>query len=69
MKAEKCDFCKLSLKNAPFVDGRTKYGPWANMCLVCAAVHGVGLGIGCGQMYDKDGVQVAGGTQAKRGDV
>lgn len=31
------------------VDGRTVYGPWANMCLECHDRIGVGLGTGKGQ--------------------
>jgi hypothetical protein len=30
-------------------DGKTKRGPWANMCEECFQVHGVGLGLGRGQ--------------------
>ena len=31
------------------VDGKTKAGPWANMCSSCHLTHGVGLGLGKGQ--------------------
>ena len=49
---ERCDLCKkLILKT--FVDGKTKYGPWATMCLSCYHGFGVGLGTGRGQRYDK----------------
>jgi cytochrome c553 len=37
-----------------FVDGLTRYGPWANMCVSCHASSGYGLGIGRGQKYRKD---------------
>lgn len=30
-------------------DGKTKSGPWANMCEPCFKIHGVGLGLGVGQ--------------------
>lgn len=30
-------------------DGRTRRGPWANMCGPCFEVNGVGLGTGRGQ--------------------
>ena len=30
-------------------DGKTKMGPWANMCEDCFKIHGVGLGTGKGQ--------------------
>jgi transposase-like protein len=41
----KCDFChKQSL-----VDGKTHFGPWANMCLDHFLSLGVGLGLGKGQ--------------------
>lgn len=36
------------------VDGKTKMGPWANMCERCHHEVGVGLGLGKGQrlIYD-----------------
>jgi hypothetical protein len=42
-----CDLCH----SAPAaVDGKTKFGPWANMCSWCWSTHGVGkLGTGFGQ--------------------
>lgn len=49
--AEACDICKRSL-DAGFVDGATRGGPWALMCLQCHRLHGVGLGTGRGQRYD-----------------
>lgn len=30
-------------------DGKTKDGPWANMCEQCFKTHGIGLGLGKGQ--------------------
>lgn len=36
-----------------FVDGRTVYGSWANMCLTCHRKYGVGLGTGKGQRYTR----------------
>jgi hypothetical protein len=39
-----------------FIDGRTKYGPWAIMTVKSWRVHGVGkLGTGNGQKYRKTG--------------
>lgn len=35
-----------------FVDGKTRYGPWAIMCVACHEKHGVGLGTGRGQKYN-----------------
>ena len=40
-----CDFCSADAG----YDGRTKMGPWANMCESCFKSHGVGLGYGHGQ--------------------
>lgn len=39
-----------------FIDGKTKYGPWACMTLASWGVHGVGhpLGTGVGQRYKRD---------------
>jgi hypothetical protein len=47
-----CDLCKTEI-DTNFVDGKTKYGPWAIMCLRCHQVEGVGLGLGHGQLYGK----------------
>ena len=42
----KCDLCK---KSEAEIDGKTDLGPWANMCLSCHLMHGVGIGVGRGQ--------------------
>lgn len=55
---QQCDFCRTSV--GEYVDGKTIYGPWANMCLTCYKTKGVGrLGLGLGQHY-KAGIKVAG---------
>ena len=37
-----------------FIDGRTKYGPWAIMTPLSWGQHGIGrLGTGFGQRYEK----------------
>jgi hypothetical protein len=41
-----CDFCGA----VATVDGKTKHGPWANMCSADFITYGVGLGLGAGQM-------------------
>lgn len=41
-----CDICK---SRPAAVDGKTRMGPWAYMCIPCHEVHGVGLGLGRGQ--------------------
>lgn len=53
-----CDFCE-KLRQDPdlkkhewFVDGKTKFGPWALMCPKHFKQYGVGLGTGKGQKYD-----------------
>ncbi len=47
-----CDFCTMvnehSHVEASF-DGKTKQGPWANMCTVHYGLYGTGLGTGKGQ--------------------
>lgn len=48
----KCDICGTPRGAADFVDGRTKVGPWAIMCLKCHGTEGVGLGLGKGQKYN-----------------
>lgn len=50
-KVYECDLCSARLLKH-FVDGATKYGPWANMCLDCHKAVGVGLGGGRGQKYE-----------------
>ena len=45
-----CNLCgKVALSE--FVDGATRMGPWANMCLPCFKRVGKGLGVGRGQRY------------------
>lgn len=45
-----CDFCAaVSFYRLAIIDGKTKQGPWANMCSLHFAQHGVGLGTGLGQ--------------------
>ena len=50
---DNCDICHKPIDNV-FIDGGTKQGPWAIMCLECWKEHGVGrLGTGFGQEYWK----------------
>lgn len=59
---DKCDLCHTPLHQG-FVDGATEHGPWAIMCSICHAFHGIGLGTGLGQYYVPQGddwVKVAG---------
>jgi hypothetical protein len=47
-----CDFHKMVGDKLPAtVDGKTKQGPWANMCDEHFEQHGVGLGTGKGQRF------------------
>jgi hypothetical protein len=36
-----------------FVDGATRSGTWAIMCLLCARTVGMGVAPGRGQLYEK----------------
>ena len=57
-----CDMCNAPI-TTKFIDGRTTGGPWANMCPRCHRMHGMGLSLGKGQAYIKQGdhfVKVAG---------
>lgn len=59
---EECDICGVKITTG-FIDGKTRMGPWANMCPSCFQTHGVGLGLGKGQAYERMGdkwVKVAG---------
>ena len=48
----KCDFCgRTTMKK--FIDGATIAGPWAMMCIPCHRTLGMGLGLGKGQLYQK----------------
>jgi len=49
---EVCDICGIKITDI-FYDGRTYYGPWANMCPTCFKENGVGLGTGSGQLWGK----------------
>ena len=51
-KVDKCDLCHAPIQKA-FIDGKTKSGPWACMCPKCHHEHGVGLGTGRGQKYER----------------
>lgn len=46
------DFGKLIV--ASFIDGATKQGPWAIMTRESHALYGVGLGLGKGQLYQRN---------------
>ena len=48
-----CQICSRPVGKS-FVDGRTKGGPWAIMCIDCHDQCGVGLGLGCGQKYNTE---------------
>lgn len=45
-----CDLCERDGKTVPAAyDGKTVFGPWANMCQDDFITYGVGLGTGRGQ--------------------
>ena len=52
--ARDCDLCQVNIAE---YDGATNLrgpnipGPWANMCRLCFAQFGIGLGLGRGQKY------------------
>ena len=50
-KPAECDLCHRPLKQQ-FVDGKTRFGPWAVMCALCHSDQRIGLGLGKGQRYD-----------------
>ena len=54
VKPDRCDICTGKIRNS-FIDGKSKFGPWAIMCPICFAKAGIGLGIGKGAIYKFDG--------------
>ena len=49
-----CDFCKKILINDEYlIDGATKNGPWAWMCVDCFEENGTKIEYGSGQLYKK----------------
>lgn len=51
---QQCDVCKARLEDE-FYDVCTQAGPWAYLCFKCFFLHGIGLGIGRGQLYVRSG--------------
>lgn len=49
-----CDLCG---KRPAAVDGATRMGPWAYMCVPCHETYGRGLGLGVGQRLLIDDVR------------
>lgn len=47
-----CDLCDAPI-TTEFYDARTRYRVWAILCEPCFHKDGVGLGLGCGQKYEK----------------
>lgn len=52
-----CDICDCKITDT-FIDGRTRMGPWGNMCPTCHVSHGIGLGTGKGQKYVFDDLEL-----------
>jgi hypothetical protein len=69
---KECNICKEDMKDeVEFYDFKTIGGPWADGCEFCFDLHGLGLGTGKGQRYNKqdDGtfLQTAGGMFTRGG--
>ena len=47
----KCQLNGCTIKDH-FVDGKTRFGPWAVMCMTCWRDQGFKLGPGFGQKFD-----------------
>jgi hypothetical protein len=47
-----CDLCGKPITTT-FIDGATKRGAWANLCLRCHREIGRGVAPGDGQMYQR----------------
>lgn len=49
-----CDYCSKELNNDKYlIDGATKQGPWAYMCVDCFRKYGTLIKWGYGQLYQK----------------
>lgn len=46
------NFCDLCGEEQALYDGKTVAGAWANMCNYCFNEHGIGLGVGKGQLIE-----------------
>ncbi len=55
-----CQLCHVPLTTT-FIDGKTRFGPWAIMCPACHRDQAFGLGVGRGQAYQLDTLQKIGG--------
>ena len=49
-KLPKCDFCSTKAE----YDGKTRDGPWANVCEYHFRLNGIGLEVGKGQKLVED---------------
>jgi len=47
-----CEVCETPILNE-FYDARLKTGQWACLCHRCWSLHGVGLGVGRGQHFER----------------
>lgn len=51
-EAVACDLCGSAFVNR-MIDGKTTAGPWGLLCPSCHRKHGIGLGTGRGQEYER----------------
>lgn len=51
-KPATCNICNEPIEDV-FIDGKTVYGPWADMCEDDFKKYGTGLGTGQGQRYER----------------
>jgi hypothetical protein len=47
---DRCIVCRQPFRNS-FIDGATRAGRWGLLDLACHRVHGLGLGVGKGQLF------------------
>ncbi len=57
-----CDVCDSDISHTEFVDGKTKHGPWALMCMRCWHRYGAFASFGTGQAqhYNVTGEKIDG---------
>ena len=52
-KPERCDLCGRKLRHT-FYDAKIPHGSWGILCVRCFVENGCSLGLGRGQLYNRN---------------